>query len=219
MTTSRKLEKVAMDMVNLSEGKYALVAIDYFTRAMWAKDLDSKRTRGILTEIERRVQESGQKPEEMITDNGKEFWGEEFTRWCIDRGIRHRSNGRVERAIGTIREGLAKRAEGRLEEGIVEAYNNTLHTAIGCTPREAWEEDRDEVQMENSAEGKYAERKKKGHGEDRGGQLVRIARREKLGAGAKKSKGRFQRPGEVMMDWGDSYLIRGDGETSEKAAL
>jgi hypothetical protein len=53
----------------------------------------------------------------------------------------HRSNGRVERLIGTIREGLVKNDSilGMEEktEKIIESYNKTYHTAIKCTPNEA----------------------------------------------------------------------------------
>lgn len=73
-------------------------------------------------------------------------------------------------------------------ETIVDAYNDTLHTGIGCTPNEAWEGDRDEVQLENSKLGKYAGRMKKGFREEfEPGQLVRVANRENLGADGKRT--------------------------------
>lgn len=56
-------------------------------------------------------------PEEIISDNVKEFVGKEFKEFCGEMGINHRlvsveshqSNGRVERIIRTIREGLKNR--------------------------------------------------------------------------------------------------------------
>jgi hypothetical protein len=52
----------------------------------------------------------------------------------------HKSDGRVERAIRTLREGPAMDKSGTLEERvgrIEERYNNTYHTAIKRMPNEA----------------------------------------------------------------------------------
>jgi len=56
----------------------------------------------------------GERPVELITDNGREFNNQVFKRMCWDNGVEHRlveveahrSNGRVERAIRTIRDGI-----------------------------------------------------------------------------------------------------------------
>lgn len=53
----------------------------------------------------------------------------------------HRSNGRVERVIRTLRESLLKAGEGLLKdklENVIIKYNHTYHSAIKCTPEEAW---------------------------------------------------------------------------------
>lgn len=59
---------------------------------------------------------NGYYPEEVVTDNGREFDNVEFRKFCNEMGIKHnkvwveshRSNGKLERVIGTIREGLLK---------------------------------------------------------------------------------------------------------------
>jgi transposase InsO family protein len=163
--TLRPLEKVAVDMIDIrTEGKYVLVAIDYFTRGIKAAVLESKATRGVVETIKAWIGE-GFRMEELISDNGKEFCSREFGEMCVDFGIKHRkvgveshrSNGRVERVIGTIREALVKDTEGELGdriERIVGTYNNTYHGAIGCTPVEAWENECGNVMVENSSVGK-----------------------------------------------------------------
>ncbi|KAI5152045.1 hypothetical protein ENBRE01_2525, partial [Enteropsectra breve] len=125
----------------------------------------------------------------------------------------HRSNGRVERVIGTIREGLAKLKDGGLEERIkkiTETYNTAYHVAIKCTPLEAVADIKDSVQTENSGFGKYGDKFKIRKREKFNlGQKVRIASHENLGTDSKRIKGRFIDEGIItgIMEK-DSYLVR-----------
>ncbi|MGL5708822.1 MAG: hypothetical protein ACRDDF_11260 [Aeromonas sp.] len=113
--TTRELEKVALDLISLGgNNRYILVAIDYQTRFVLAEMIRCKNASTIVDIISKWG--SSWKPEELITDNGKEFANEFFRRYCMDEKILHRlvsveshkSNGRIERLIRTIREGLAK---------------------------------------------------------------------------------------------------------------
>lgn len=93
-------------------------------------------------------------PEMLISDNAKEFESSDFKRWCANNEIIHRkisieaheSNGRIERAIRTIREGVYK-LQGQVDdidravEQVIEKYNKTYHSAIKCTPQEAVDEE------------------------------------------------------------------------------
>jgi hypothetical protein len=110
VTTSRPFEKVALDMIDIrNEGRYVLVCIDYFTRIVKAKVLENKKT-DLVVETLKYWMSEGVIPEEIITDNGKEFASEMFRKMCSDYGAKHmkvsveshRSNGRVERVIGTL---------------------------------------------------------------------------------------------------------------------
>ncbi|KAI5170371.1 hypothetical protein PAEPH01_1374, partial [Pancytospora epiphaga] len=161
------------DMIDMrAEGKYILIGIDYFTRMAAAKVLENKTAKGVVETIRRWMDEGGAM-EEIITDNGKEFTSVEFRKMCSGKGIRHntvgveshRSNGRVESVIGSVREALMKDDKGTLDERvkrIMEAYNNTYQTAIGCTPVEACLDATGQVAIANSSEGRYAKRFKKG---------------------------------------------------------
>ncbi|KAM0674114.1 hypothetical protein GVAV_001275 [Gurleya vavrai] len=56
------------------------------------------------------------KPKKIITDNGKEFSNSLSMEYCSDKNIihqktavkLHKSNGRIERVIRTIRDGMCK---------------------------------------------------------------------------------------------------------------
>ncbi|KAM0677901.1 hypothetical protein BDAP_001580 [Binucleata daphniae] len=54
----------------------------------------------------------------------------------------HRSNGRIERVIGTVREASQKNKNGSIIErigSIVNKHNNTYHIAINSTPAESYD--------------------------------------------------------------------------------
>ena len=118
-----------------------LIGIDYFSRVVWTEVL-AGRSASKVTEIMQRWFENERRPVEVITDNGKEFGNSTFKKLCWDYGVEHRvvsveahrSNGRVERAIRTIREGVLK-AEGKtLEDKLrytVRKYNETYHLVLG----------------------------------------------------------------------------------------
>lgn len=168
--------------------------------------------------------------EEVITDNGKEFCNREFEELCRKYKVKHtkvgmeshRSNGRVERVIGTIRKALMKDTEGTLTERtarIADAYNNTYQTAIGCTPMEACADTTGKITRANSPEGKYAGKfKVRPREKFEVGERVRIAKSDNLGGKSKEYKGRFLIKGEILDKCGgDSYLVRKeDGKIVKK---
>ena len=109
----------------------------------------------------------------------------------------HKSNGRVERVIGTIREGIIKPDGFTLEEKIaiiVKQYNKTYHSAIRCTPKEALKANYNAT-IENSKEGGYSRRFKRSKQEIlEKGQRVFIS---KKGNTDKEQKSRFLERGTI----------------------
>ncbi|KAI5168335.1 hypothetical protein PAEPH01_0048 [Pancytospora epiphaga] len=212
-----------------AEDKYILIETDYFTRMAVEKVLGNKTVKGVVETIGKWIDEGGA-IEEIITDNGKEFTSVEFRKMCSDKGIRHntvgvelhRSNGRVERIIGSLREALMKDDKGTLDERvkrIIEAYNNTYQTVIGCTPVEACLDATGQVVIANSSEGRYAKRFRKGPRENfEAGKRVQIAKRESLVGKPKEFKRRFLEISKVLYKCGnDSYLVRkNNGEMIKK---
>ncbi|EQB60017.1 enzymatic polyprotein endonuclease reverse, partial [Vairimorpha apis BRL 01] len=132
--TTRYLEKVAIDFRDL--GKYVL---------------------------------KGKREKEIITDNGKEFINEDFRRLCRSLEIKHRqvsveahrSNGRIERVIGTLRESILKSEKETFKEKVmssIERYNRSYHTGIKRTPIEALEDKTGHVMIENSPQDNYGKK-------------------------------------------------------------
>ncbi|KAF9754348.1 hypothetical protein NGRA_3368, partial [Nosema granulosis] len=203
-------------------GKYVLVAIDYHTRLVWGVVLNEKRGISVvnfLTDLCR----MGKKPEEYVTDDGKEFDNEDFRLMCRRMDINHskvsieshRSNGRVERVIGTFRESIMKQVEEVFEDKVgkdIKIYDNSYHSGIRCTPIEARQDETGEDMIENGLEGIYQKQfiRRKRETFDVG-QRVRIAKKENLKGCDKYEKGRFLEMGQVQDRCkGDSYIVRLD---------
>ncbi|WUR03408.1 integrase RTL1 [Vairimorpha necatrix] len=136
---------------------------------------------------------NGKRPEEIISDNGREFANEEFRELCRKLDITHRktsieshkSNGRVERVIGTLRESVLKmNPKNSLEERVMKAfeiYNNSYHEGLRCTPFEAVKDNTGNVMLRNGPEGDYSSRFKKRYRDKFvEGQRVRVAKSENL---------------------------------------
>lgn len=116
IVTTRPFEMVGIDMIDVrEEGKYVVTAIDYFTRFICAEVLGNKKAETVIGIIKNWCKD-GYIPEKIISDNGKEFVNDKFRIFANQMGIEHikvgveshRSNGRIERVIGTIREGIRK---------------------------------------------------------------------------------------------------------------
>ena len=99
-----------------------LIAVDYLTIMVKLEVLENKRTNSIMKALEKIFEAIG-KPEKLISDNAKELDNKYFRAFCIDKKIdnirvsieSHKSNGRVERVIRTIRERMVKSIEKNLK--------------------------------------------------------------------------------------------------------
>lgn len=220
VTTSRPLEKIAIDIMKVEEGLNALILIDYYSRLLIAKITMERRSSTIVTILEEIFKKIGY-PNEIISDNAKEFISTEFRDMCDHRKIQHslvsveshKSNGRVERVIRSLRDGLSKIKGGTQESNLnrlVQVYNNTYHAGIKMTPIEAFADESGIASIENSKEGNYWKQFRKTRREKfRCGDQVLITQRENLGKASKSKKGRYTARGIVMEEFGkDSYLVR-----------
>ena len=219
--TSRYLEKVGMDLIEFrDEGVYVVVAIDYFTRRLWGRIIKSKSADEIV-QFFKDLCTRGMKPEGIVTDNAKEFQNDQMRELCSLMDIEHRkigieshkSNGRVERIIRTVRESILKSNKKTFEEKVgeaIEKYNNSFHVGINCTPIEATNDTTGMVMMENSPMGNYAGRFKKWYREKfERNQVVRVSKRENLLGCSKYVKGRFLEVGRIIeICPGDSYIVK-----------
>lgn len=135
-------ERIGIDLLEVTKNVWVIVAIDYYTRKIFAKNIKSKNPKKIIKFLE--YLKSEIKIVTLISDNGREFSNKEVENWCKNNGITHlfsipyyhQSNGRVERANKTLREAL-KKTPGVLKiklKQIVSNYNNLTHRGIGMTP-------------------------------------------------------------------------------------
>ena len=128
--------------------KYAVVAIDYFTKWIEVEPLQTITEKRTTDFIWRNVICRYGLPQAIITDNGTQFNNENFKKFCSQLGIELRfispahpkANGQVEAANKTIKQLLKKRLGEKkgawVDElsGVLWAYRTTVKTSTGETP-------------------------------------------------------------------------------------
>ncbi|MGL5708896.1 MAG: hypothetical protein ACRDDF_11645, partial [Aeromonas sp.] len=186
-------------------------------------------TKTIVATIERFFKDE-EWPDKIISDNAKEFCSQEYMDWCTRNSIErytvapesHRSNGRIERVIRTIRDALLKNDEVDLHKRlyqVIGSYNRSYHTGIKCSPQDALKDISGIANQENSSGGRYVKQFKSYKREIfEKGQQVRVSKSENLGTESKNLKGRFLRRGVIVNCMnGDSYLVKmDDGKITKK---
>ena len=210
--TERPGEIVAMDIMEIKKGVKVIMAIDYFSRKLFAKLIKSKEARKCLNFI--KEVHKYLKIEKLLTDHGKEFNNNKFEQWTKSENIKHekvtpyyhQANGRIERANRTIRTAL-KKENGNLKERlkrVIKVYNDIRHRGIGMPPNEA-------MKHENYDKGKEIREKYEREFKEKNlekftiGQDV-LVRNEKLG---NKMIDKFNEEGVVInMVRDNDYLIR-----------
>ncbi|KAG0434267.1 Pro-Pol polyprotein [Dictyocoela muelleri] len=112
----------AFDMIEIKKDMRIIVAINYFSRFVFAKVLNLKYLKKVLAFIKEVYQNIEFK--KLITDNGKEFNNSRLKKWSRENDVKlefsipyyHQSNGRVQRVNRTIRDGMKKeRGEMKLD--------------------------------------------------------------------------------------------------------
>ncbi|XP_019181624.1 PREDICTED: uncharacterized protein K02A2.6-like [Ipomoea nil] len=128
--------------------KYLIVVVDYFTKWVEAKPLASITSARCKQFVYQDILCRFGVPIQLITDNGRQFEGQEFEAFCAEWRINHsrvavcypQANGQVENANRTIVNGLKKKLESAggawVEEldAILWAYRTTPRRATGETP-------------------------------------------------------------------------------------
>ena len=194
VSVSRPFDKVTLDMIDMrAERKNILVVIDYFSRGVEAVVLPSKETSKVVSIVREWINTvPGYRFGKIITSNGKKFCNREFEEMYAREKVKHtkvsvelyKSNGRVESVIGMIREGLMKSGEDKLEDKmsrLVGAYNETYHSEIKCTLKEAWKDERGMAAWQNRPDGEYAKKFRRGYRETfKVGDKIRVAKSENL---------------------------------------
>ncbi|KAF9762435.1 hypothetical protein NGRA_2013 [Nosema granulosis] len=111
VVSCRKGEKMAKNIMKNGDPKcHVWVGIDYFTRYLHGRVITDRSSNSIIGTLEEWFAKDGV-PGKIVSDNAKEFGSLESRNWLCDNEFNHRkvcvisngSNGRVERAIKTIR--------------------------------------------------------------------------------------------------------------------
>jgi transposase InsO family protein len=109
---------------SLHQNRYLCVLIDHYSGWVEAYPLKTKSNEGIWERLANDYVPRHGEPMILISNQGSEFRGAGFEQWLEKNGIEHRrtsgynpqSNGRTERANGTIRRMLQKLVNG--ESGV-----------------------------------------------------------------------------------------------------
>ena len=113
-------QKVAADLYEIA-GVHYLLAVDYFSKWPCAVVLKNITSASVIAELTRFFIDFGI-PEQLVSDNGKQFDSAEFRQFCHRFNIRQttsspeypRSNGLVERTVQTVKESfITSQSDGK----------------------------------------------------------------------------------------------------------
>ena len=114
LSAQKPMEIIGIDLMSFN-GQHALVTVDYFSGYTTFDRIPSETTEAVVIALMRIFQKFGL-AERIISDNGPCFKSSKFSDFCHQFEIQHstsspyhhQSNGRVERAIQTLRQFLKK---------------------------------------------------------------------------------------------------------------
>lgn len=128
--------------------RFLLTVIDTFSKYAWAVALKTKNASDV-TKAMKKVFESGRKPRNLQTDDGKEFFNKEFNNLMKQNNINHYSTfsslkaSIVERFNRTLKNMMWKEfsLQGSYKwidnyEKLLDLYNNKVHRTIKMKPSE-----------------------------------------------------------------------------------
>ena len=126
---------------------WLLVVIDNFSRYLWVEEMKDKSALTVLKAFQKIVNDVGTTPSSLWTDEGNEFYNNDFNIYNRDQEINHYHTYSglkavyAERVNRTLREKMnqhmtenkTKRYVDVLSD-IVKKYNHTIHNSIHKTP-------------------------------------------------------------------------------------
>ena len=150
-------EKHDRDWVNFNNRynngyRYVVIVIDALTKYLWAFTVQRKTAENVRAGFVNIVHNNNGGPKELITDDGKEYYGK-MNSFYKSYGIKHTvrkptvikkySASMAERVIRTLRRMIMMYLkEGHyswydIMEQVVNIYNSNIHSTIGMSPTEA----------------------------------------------------------------------------------
>ena len=131
VSASRPMETLGVDIMHF-KGKAALVSVDYFSGYISIGFLKAETSDAVIRSMNNHFRKFGL-AERIISDNGPCFKSEKFRDFCEELEIKHTTssphyhegNGRVERAIQTVRQMLKKSMSDLQLTMAIVAYHDT----------------------------------------------------------------------------------------------
>ena len=152
---SRPFERVHVDLLgplptSQRRFNYILVIVDAFSRYSIFKPIRNKSTKTVINHMKSELLQKLDKPDIVITDQGREFDSQPFKDFCINNDIQlhlcapymHQSNGIVERMNLQIENALRclllefKGSWDRYVSVVQNSLNSTVHSSLKYTPLE-----------------------------------------------------------------------------------
>lgn len=139
-------QRIHVDLAGPFHKRMWLVVVDAHSK--WPEVFDmgtSTTTTAVLRKLVIAFASHGL-PEQIVSDNGRQFVSEEFDNYCKRNGIRHitssayhpRTNGEAERFVRTFKEGMRPSdlpLDLRLQRFLM-SYRSTPHATTGTSPSE-----------------------------------------------------------------------------------
>ena len=144
---SRPWERIHIDYVGPFLGKIFLIMVDAYSKWLNVHPTIVATSRATIEKLRSTFAIHGV-PTTIVNDNGSNFCSEEFEEFLAKNGIHHRmtaryhpaSNGLVERAVQTFKEGMKKMSNKESLETRVSRflfkYRITPHSTTGIAPAE-----------------------------------------------------------------------------------
>ena len=144
--SERPWTRVHIEYAGPLEGKMFLLIADAHSKWLEAH-ITNTATSSATIELLRKSFATMGLPKVLVSDNATAFTSSEFTEFLKKNGIRHvrtppyhpASNGLVERAVQTFKEGLKRIKEGSLNTRVARflfKYRLTPHSSTGVSPAE-----------------------------------------------------------------------------------
>lgn len=150
--STRPNDIVGMDFIEPLDGRYILVAVEFFSRRVQVEVCRNADEASVVRSLRRWVSDCGP-IRKLVTDQGRQFTGDLVQQWCDRGGVGrfythvydHRSNALVERCNRSVLETLRKlKMASKTErwwiliDQVERVMNGSFHKALGRTPFEAF---------------------------------------------------------------------------------
>ena len=142
ISTTRPLEVLGIDLMEFNK-KHVLVSIDYFSGYIFYDELENETSKTVTKALTNNFRKFWP-AERIISDNGPCFKSDEFRDFCNSYEIKHttssphfhESNGRVERAIQTVKRMQRKTKSEKEFTFALMAYHDTPISDMLPSPSE-----------------------------------------------------------------------------------